>query len=179
MSKALLDAFAKYSNEMMKSFFKVGIDVLETYFNETESNARIYVTVFNAIIKTTPVVKLLTIPDSPEFVVLNISPVAIDAPGLTYHDECFSFICRVNGRSVTVEVPYTAIVTIWSPDCQDICLHPTPPVDVLPNSPADKMLQQATTDVCAVMIDDSRPVKEKPKLSLVVDNKDNDHAKLH
>ena len=63
--KELIEAFSRYSNGVSKAFVENGIDVMETYFRETGSNACVYITAIYDFIKIEPYVKAAIDPRNP------------------------------------------------------------------------------------------------------------------
>ena len=177
----IINVFAKYSNGVARAYVENGIDVMETYFRETGSNARVYITAIYDFIKIEPYVKAATDPRNPALITLNISA---GPGGINYYDTYFSFMARFGGKAVVVMVPYTAVTLIWSPDTQDLVLSPPEPTDVMPGSPLDKILKQAAEEFNAkvsnvAVANENQPVRAKPVLSLVVDNTEKKNEKLH
>jgi hypothetical protein len=54
----IINVFAKYSNGVARAYVENGIDLMETYFRETGSNARVYITCIYDFIKIQPVIQL-------------------------------------------------------------------------------------------------------------------------
>ena len=182
--KELIEAFSRYSNGVSKAFVENGIDVIETYFRETGSNARVYITAIYDFIKIEPYVKAATDPRNSALITLNISAGSLGPGGINYYDTYFSFMARFGGKAVVVMVPYTAVTLIWSPDTQDLALSPPEPADVMPGSPLDKILKQAAEEFNAkvsniAVANENQPVRAKPVLSLVADNTEKKNEKLH
>lgn len=185
--KELIEAFSRYSNGVSKAFVENGIDVMETYFRETGSNARVYITAIYDFIKIEPYVKAATDPRNPALITLNISAGSLGPGGINYYDTYFSFMARFGGKAVVVMVPYTAVTLIWSPDTQDLTLYPPQPAEVSPGSPLDNFLKKTAEDggvnwagtETTVAVEEHKPTRAKSHLSLVTDNTEKKNEKLH
>ena len=183
----IINVFAKYSNGVARAYVENGIDVMETYFRETGSNARVYITAIYDFIKIKPYVKAATDPRNPVLITLNISAGSLGPGSINYYDTYFSFMARFGGKAVVVMVPYTAVTLIWSPDTPDLVLSPPEPADVSPGSPLDNILKKAAGDYVAnlagtettVAVEEHKPTRAKSHLSLVIDNIEKKNEKLH
>ena len=183
----IINVFAKYSNDVARAYVENGIDVMETYFRETGSNARVYITAIYDFIKIEPYVKAAPDPRNSALITLNISAGSLGPGGINYYDTYFSFMAWFGGKAVVVMVPYTAVTLIWSPDTQDLALSPPQPADVSPGSPLDNILKKTAEDYVAnlagtettVAVEEHKPTRAKSHLSLVTDNTEKKNEELH
>ena len=183
----IINVFAKYSNGMARAYVENGIDVMETYFWETGSNARVYITCIYDFIKIQPAIQLPRGKDDGQLINFDITGGAIGPEGVVNYDTYFTFMARFSGKAVVVMVPYSAVTCIWSPDTNDLILYPPQPADVSPGSPLDNILKHAAKDYVAnlagtettVAVEEHKLTRAKPHLSLVIDNTEKKNEKLH
>jgi hypothetical protein len=72
---------------------------METYFRETGSNARVYITCFYDFIKIQPAIQLPRGKDDGPLINFNITGGAIGPGGIVNHDTYFTFMARFGGNT--------------------------------------------------------------------------------
>ncbi len=178
--KSVVALASRLSSEMARIFVKDGIAILEQYFAATNSNARIFITVVSDAIQSSPSVKIPPLTSNHNFTILNISLGTISPEGILYTETGIEFTARFNGVSTKLNIIYSAIVGIYSPDSADVSLTSPQFLLVSPDSKLNQALMGESYDVSG--IDDyvsQDQVEKKPGLSLVVDNTGKTNAKLH